>query len=65
MNYPIKCKARNRPHFVGRECNGGCGHKFAPNDKVVIVEVQTNWFRGDDEVYCYCPECHAKLEAKK
>lgn len=59
----IKCEARNRPYFVGKPCQGGCGKLFAKKDQICIVEVQTSWMRGDDEVYAYCPECHEKLSS--
>lgn len=26
-----------------------------------VIDIQTNWFRGDDDVVCICFECRAKV----
>ena len=35
-----------------------CQECLKPNRK--CLEIQVNWFRGDDEVINICPECKAK-----
>lgn len=57
--------ARNRPHFIGKECHNQCGVRFTKDSSVVILDIQTSWHRGDDEVNVYCPECYAKKEREK
>lgn len=65
MSEVTRCLARNRPYFVGRPCGGKCGRKFAATSPVVVVEEKVNWFRGDDEVTAYCPDCYAARESRK
>jgi hypothetical protein len=61
----IHTTARKRPGFVGKICAGGCGTLFGRSSKIVVVETQVNWFRGDDECVAYCPDCFAKKEEPK
>lgn len=50
----------NRPHFIGKPCDGNCGHVFVKRDYVIVEEVQVSWFRGDDDVHVYCETCWDK-----
>lgn len=50
--------------WLGRSCTGGCGKVFARGDRVVLREAKTNWFRGDDVVDPFCPDCHGKGKSK-
>lgn len=58
----VRCKVANRPHFKGKACFGGCGHRFVKSDRVVLVETPTNDFRGDDVVTAFCPSCFEKRQ---
>ena len=54
----IVCLTENRPYFVGRPCKV-CRAPLGRKDRVAVWEIETNEFRGDDEVYV----CHLRCEA--
>ena len=58
---PIKVvEAQDRPYFVDRVCDGGCGRVFNILNTVYVIETQVSPMRGDDEVKGYCPKCFGK-----
>lgn len=64
--YPIQMpaikvvEAKDRPYFVGRSCDGGCGKVFSRLNTLYVVETQVSPEREDDEVKGYCPKCYGK-----
>ncbi len=53
-SYEKKVMFSNRPHFRGRVCD----HCHKPlKEPFKIMEVQTSYFRGDDDVYAFHIEC--------
>ncbi len=54
------------PEYSSRQSRSGCTHcdlckhEFSPVETFAVVEVKTNWFRGDDEVWTCCASCCIK-----
>ncbi len=53
---PVRCESWSRPGI--KSCSK-CHLPFKRKERIVVVETQVNWFRGDDEVVAYHDQCYS------